>query len=248
MKIKDVKINYVQYGNESGKDIVLLHGWKQNIAMMDPVGRGLQDDFRITIFDFPGFGESEEPLFGWTINNYYEVLDEFLNNLNIKNPILIGHSFGGRIAMVYASEKPVNKLVLFSAPYRRTNKKATIKMKILKFMKKIPIINKLENYMKTKIGSRDYRNATPIMRKVLVNVVNTNLIDLLPKIKCPTLIIWGSKDDEVPLKEADYMDSIIKDSGLVVYDGCSHFAYLERLDQTISILHEFFKNDKEVNK
>jgi pimeloyl-ACP methyl ester carboxylesterase len=244
LKIKDTNINYVQYGNKTGKDIVLLHGWGQNIEMMDPIGRRLQDDFKITIVDLPGFGDSPEPPFGWTIHDYYEAVDELLTNLKIKKPIIIGHSFGGRIAIMYAASKPVTKLILLASPFRRTNKKATLNMKILKFMKKVPIINKLENYMKTKIGSRDYRNATPVMRKILVNVINENLIDYLPKIKCSTLLIWGSNDEEVPLKEADYMKTVIKDSGLVVYDGCTHFAYLERLDQTINIINSFLKDEK----
>ena len=67
MKIKGVDINYVQYGKKDGKDIVLLHGWAQNIMMMDPIGRRLEDNFKITIFDLPGFGDTPEPPDGWTI-------------------------------------------------------------------------------------------------------------------------------------------------------------------------------------
>ena len=247
MKIKNTDINYIQYGNEKGKDIVLLHGWGQNIEMMDPIGRGLQDDFMITIIDLPGFGKSPEPPFGWTIDDYYESVDKLLKKLNIKNPIIIGHSFGGRLGIIYAAKRPINKLVLLAAPFRRTNKKATIKIKLLKLLKKTPILNRYENYFKSKIGSRDYKNATPTMRKVLVNVVNTNLTDLLKEIKCSTILIWGSKDDEAPLKEAKYIESVIKDCGLIVYEGCSHFAYIERIDQTVNILKEFLKNDKGVN-
>lgn len=246
MKIKDTDINFAQYGNEKGKDIVLLHGWGQNIKMMDPIGRRLQDDFHITIVDFPGFGDSPEPPIPWTVTDYYEMVDELLSKLKIKKPIMIGHSFGGRIALIYAASKPTSKLVLLSAPFRRTNTKASIKMKLLKFMKKIPVINLLADYMKSKIGSRDYRNATPMMRKTLVNVINQNLIDYIPEVKCSTILIWGSNDTEVPVKEADYMKSVIKDCGLIVYEGCSHYAYLERLDQTISILNEFLKSEREV--
>jgi pimeloyl-ACP methyl ester carboxylesterase len=244
MNIKDTYINYIQYGNESGKDIVLLHGWMQNIEMMDPIGRRLQDDFRITILDLPGFGKSPEPPYAYTVHDYYELLDEFLKKLKIKNPVLIGHSFGGRIAMIYAASKPTTKLILFGAPFRRSNKKANLKLKLLKLMKYIPIINKLEGYVKKHIGSRDYRNATPIMRRVLVNVINVNLEEYLPKIKVPTILIWGSNDGEVPLSEAKYMESVIPDCGLIVYEGCTHYAYLERIDQTVNILNEFLKDVK----
>lgn len=244
MNVKDTYINYVQYGNDEGKDIVLLHGWGQNIEMMDPIGRRLQDDFRITIIDFPGFGKSPEPPYAFTVYDYCEALDELLNELKVKNPILIGHSFGGRIAMIYASQKPTAKLILLGAPFRRSNKKANMKLRILKTLKKVPVIKNLEGYMKKHMGSRDYRNATPVMRQVLVNVINENLSECLPKIKASTILIWGSNDAEVPLSEAQYMETIIKDCGLIVYEGCTHYAYLERLDQTVNILNEFLKDVK----
>jgi pimeloyl-ACP methyl ester carboxylesterase len=244
VNIKDIYINYVQYGDESGKNIVLLHGWGQNIEMMDPIGRRLQDDFRITIIDFPGFGKSPEPSRSLTIYEYYELLDAFLSELKIKNPILIGHSFGGRVAMIYAASKPTSKLILLASPFRRSNKKASLKLKLLRIMKKIPVIKELEEYMKQRIGSSDYRNATPTMRRILVNVINENLYDYLPKIKVPTILIWGSNDTEVPLSEAKIIESTIKDCGLIVYDGCTHYAYLERIDQTINIINEFLKDVK----
>ncbi len=244
MKIKNTYINYIQYGNEQGKDVVLLHGWGQNIEMMDPIGKGLQNDFRITIIDLPGFGKSPEPTDGWTIYDYYEVVNKLLQKLKINKPIIIGHSFGGRIAIIYASKKEVNKLVLLASPFRRTNKKATIKIKIFKILKKTPILNRYENYFKSKIGSRDYKNATPIMRKILVNVINNDLTAYLNKIKCSTLLIWGSNDNEAPVKEGQYIEKVINDCGLIVYDGCSHYAYLERIDQTINILKEFLKSER----
>ena len=138
MNIKDVNINYVQYGNSKGKDVVLLHGWGQNIEMMNPIGERLKNDYHITILDLPGFGKSSEPTYDWTVYDYYEMLKEFLKELKIKNPILIGHSFGGRISIIYASKEKVDKLVLLASPFRKSVKKDTLKIKILKFLKKVP--------------------------------------------------------------------------------------------------------------
>jgi len=243
MDVKGTYVNYVQYGNETGKDIVLLHGWGQNIEMMDPIGKSMESKFRITIIDFPGFGKSPEPPYGFSVFDYYEVLDELLENLNIKEPILIGHSFGGRIAIIYAVNKKVSKLVLMGTPFRRTNKKANYKLKILKIVRKTPIIKNFEGYLRSKIASNDYHNASPIMRRVLVNVINQELTDLIPKIKFPTILIWGSDDKEVPISEAKYIEDKVKDCGLIIYEGCSHFAYLERLNQTINILNCFLKDE-----
>ena len=74
INIKNLSINYIQYGE--GNDIVLLHGWGQNIEMMRPIGDNFQNRFRITILDFPGFGESEEPKEAWTIDDYELMLEE----------------------------------------------------------------------------------------------------------------------------------------------------------------------------
>ena len=151
-KIKDLNINYVQYGK--GKDIILLHGWGQNIKMMEPLGQNLCDNARITILDLPGFGSSEIPKFAYTINDYTEFLHEFLESLDIKKPILIGHSFGGRIAINYASMYDVDKLVLFGSPFivRETN---GLKVKVLKTLKKVKYLDKIVEVMKNYMGSED---------------------------------------------------------------------------------------------
>ena len=239
MNIKDVNINYVQYGNSKGKDVVLLHGWGQNIEMMNPIGERLKNDYHITILDLPGFGKSSEPTYDWTIYDYYEMLKEFLKELKIKNPVLIGHSFGGRISIIYASKEKVDKLVLLASPFRKSVKKDTLKIKILKFLKKVPLLKDLEDYAKTKIGSTDYRNASPVMRKILVNTVNEDLESCVRNIKVPTVLIWGDNDTAVSVEDARYMESIIPDAGLIVYEGCTHYAYLERLGDTVNILKSF---------
>lgn len=244
MNIKGMYINYVQYGKKNGKDVVLLHGWGQNISMMDPIGKGLLNDFHITIIDLPGFGESSMPPFSYTVYDYYEVLCELLDKLKIKNPILVGHSFGGRLAIIYAAKRNVEKLVLLSSPFKRSTKKNTFKVKILKFLKKVPVLNELEGFMKTKIGSTDYKNATPIMRRVLVNTVNEDLTEYLKQIKVPTLLIWGDMDTAVSIEDALYAESIMEDAALITYEGCTHYAYLERINQTINILNSFLKEGK----
>ena len=244
MNIKDVYVNFIQYGNKSGKNIVLLHGWGQNIEMMDPIGKRLQKDFYITIIDLPGFGKSSEPTYGYTVYDYFEIVDELLRKLKIKNPIMIGHSFGGRISIIYAAKKGVEKLVLLASPFKRRVKKNTFKIKLLKFLKKVPVVKELESYMKTKIGSRDYRNATPIMRLILVNTVNEDLTEYLKQIESPTLLIWGDLDTEAPLEDAKYAETIMKDAGLIIYQGATHYAYLERINEVINVLNVFLKEGK----
>jgi len=234
-KIRNIKINYKQYGK--GDEIVLLHGWGQNIEMMKPLGDSLSSHYHITIIDLPGFGLSKEPVYAYTIFDYTEVVHELLDELKIDNPIIMGHSFGGRIAIVYASKYKVNKLVLFGSPCVRHEYKS-FKQNIFKKVKKIKILAPLVNVMKKHIGSVDYRNATPIMREVLVKTVNQDLSENAKKIKCPTLLIWGENDEAVPVNEAKELDNLLVDSALIVLPG-THYCYLENLNQVVNILYNF---------
>lgn len=238
ISIKNIDINYIQYG-KGKKNIVLLHGWGQNIEMMDPIGKKLESDNTITIIDLPGHGLSQEPKEVLTIYDYAEIVKELLDSLKIKKPILIGHSFGGRIAIIYASKYETEKLILLGAPCIRKEQKMNLKVKVLKGLKKVPGLNKLEGFAKKHIGSTDYKNASETMRKILVNTVNEDLSDCAKKIKCPTLMIWGSNDTAAPLEDAQELEKIIPDAGLVVYENGTHYTYLEFLVPVCNVIKTF---------
>ncbi len=237
IKIKDIDVNYIQYGE--GKDILLLHGWGQNIEMMKMLGDPFSDRYRITILDLPGFGLSSEPKEDWDIGKYSDFLEEFVKELNIKKPIVIGHSFGGRLAIRYSSNHSVEKVVLFGAPCIRVEQKLPFYVKVLKTLKKLPFMDKFGEYMKKYIGSRDYKAASPVMRQTLVNVVNEDLSSFARQIEEPTLLIWGTNDTEAPISEARDLEKLMVDAALIELPG-THYAYIENLGRVISILDNFF--------
>ena len=236
MRIGEIDVNYIQYGE--GEDIALLHGWGQNIEMMLPLARQFPN-YRITILDLPGFGKSSEPTSVWNIFDYATFLHDFLEQVGVTSPILMGHSFGGRVAICYASRYAVSKLVLFGSPCVREDSKVSLKEKTLKTVAKMPIVGKLSNVAKTFIGSSDYRNASPRMRDILVQVVNQDLSDCAKEITCPTLLIWGSLDTAPPVEDARKLEALLKDGALFVLDVYTHYAYLEALPQVVSILGHF---------
>ena len=238
-KVNNVNINYINYGSKEGKDIVFLHGWGQNIQMMKMLADPLSKENNIVIVDLPGFGESTEPTYDWMVDDYVEAIKSLLESLKIKKPILVGHSFGGKISLLYSSKYEVEKLVVLGSPYKKEIEKLSLKTKMLKAAKKVPVLNKLEGFAKKHIGSTDYRNASEIMRKILVNTVNYDISSNHSKIKCPTLIIWGTNDEAVPIEDAYELEKIIKDAAVIEYEGCSHYAYLERLNQTVNVLRSF---------
>lgn len=240
-KIQNIEINYIEYGKKTGQAIVLLHGWGQNIQMMDPIGKSLSKENRIVIVDLPGFGESEEPSSIWSISDYADMIHQLLESLKIKNPILVGHSFGGKISLLYASKYETEKLVLLGSPFRKGFQKMPLKTKILKTIKKMPGMQGIAEKAKKYIGSTDYKNASSTMREILVQHVNLDITEEVKKIKCSAILIWGTMDTEVSLSEAYVLESYIKDAAVVEYEGCTHYAYLERLDQTVNIIKSFIK-------
>lgn len=241
---KDIKINYEFYDNDSNVNLIFLHGWGQNIQMMEPIAKPFIKKNNVLIIDLPGFGDSEEPKEVWSIYDYAEMVNDFVNELKIKNPILIGHSFGGKISLCYGTKYKTEKLVLLASPFRKKIQKESLKLKTLKALKKVPVLNKLEGTVKKYIGSTDYRNASDKMRKILVGHVNLDLTEELDKIKCPTLLIWGTEDTEASYEDALILEKKIIDCGLVTYEGCTHYAYLERVNQTINVLKSFIGDEK----
>ena len=238
-KIKDLKVHYELYGEKHKKTVVLLHGWGQNIEMMKPLGNPLSKDHQVLILDLPGHGESEEPTTVWTLYDFVEVVHQLLEELKIENPILVGHSFGGKISLLYASMYEVEKLIILAAPFKKEIQKLSLKTKCLKTLKKVPGLKKLENWAKKHMGSTDYRNASPIMRQIMVNHVNLDITDQVKKINAPTLLIWGTMDEAVPLERAYELEQLIPNAGVVEYEGCTHYAYLENLNHVASILENF---------
>lgn len=242
VEINDVKCAYTKEG--SGQDVILLHGWGQNIEMMSKISEHLKNRFCVYTIDFPGHGQSDLPSSAWGVIEYEEFLEDFVRKMEITNPILIGHSFGCRVAIRYASKNEVSKMVLTGAagikPKRTTKMKAkTAVYKTGKwFLKATGQKKKLEE-LQNNSGSSDYRNAKGIMRPTFVKVVNDDITDLLPTIQCPVLLVWGEYDQAVPLSDGKMMEKLIPNAGLAVFENDDHFAYWNESDRFNRVLDAF---------
>ena len=109
---------------------------------------------------------------------------------------------------------------------------------------KVPGLKQIGNSMKKYIGSTDYRNASEMMRNVLVKTVNTDITEDIKLIKCPTLIVWGTNDTAVNISRAYELEKLIDDSAVIKFEGASHYAYLEHLNECVKILKSFFGGNK----
>lgn len=239
MVINNVEVYYERYNQGGEKPLVFLHGWGQNTEMMLPVAKPFIENHEVILIDLPGFGKSGQLDRPYEVSDYVELLHKLLQKLDIKKPTLIGHSYGGKISLLYASKYEVEKIVLFGSPFQKEIGKESLKLKTLRTLKKIPGINKLEGFAKKHIGSTDYKNASPVMRETLVKTVNLDITEEVKKIKAPTLLIWGTADEAVSIDRAYELEKLIPDAGLVVYENATHYAYLENLGQTISVMKSF---------
>lgn len=248
--IKGVKTAYMEKG--SGHDVVLLHGWGQNKEMMGRIFDHLCDRFHVYSLDFPGFGESDNPPEAWGVPEYEEFLSEFIDVNGIVKPILIGHSFGCRVAIRYAAAHPdnVRKMCLTGAagikPKRGLDYQIRTKMyKAGKwFLKATGQTEKLEE-LQNKSGSEDYRNAKGVMRPTFVKVVNDDVTDLLPDVKCSVLLVWGDLDTAAPLWMGQMMEKMMPDAGLAIFEGDDHWAYWHQADRFNRVLDVFLKGDEQ---
>jgi pimeloyl-ACP methyl ester carboxylesterase len=251
IEIDDIEVSYDCDGK--GDTVVLMHGWGGSILSFKPVFDYLSKNFRVYSFDFPGFGKSGVMQEAWGIEDYGNFIVRFFKKMNIDKTHIIGHSFGGRIAIWVAANFPevVNKLVLVNSAGIRPKRtlKYYIKVAIAKAGKRVLLLSifggygkKVLDYLYSLIGSKDYQQQAGAMRTTLVKVVNEDLRPLLSKITAPTLVVWGEEDKDVPLSLARIMEKEIKDAGLIVFKGAGHFSYLDRFSDFCVIVSNFFMN------
>ena len=234
--------------------------------------------FKILIVDLPGFGKSDEPNKNWKLDDYVEFVDEFIKKASRKggfelvkdllkkfNPnrglapvtteakplqkfVLIGHSFGGRIAIKYAVKYPekIDKLILTGAA--GIKHKLTAKQKIFFILAKtgkkifsLPIINNLEKYARKFLykaaREKDYYKASPRMKEIMKNILDEDLTGYLNKIKNPTLLVWGREDKTTPLADGEIMNREIQNSKLVVIDDANHSLPYQKPEEFAKIIN-----------
>jgi pimeloyl-ACP methyl ester carboxylesterase len=237
--VNGIGINYEQKG--SGELVVLLHGWGSNIKLFANLIDLLSAKYTVVAMDMPGFGESEEPKTPWCVDDYVQFVIDFLKDYDAKEVTLLGHSFGGRVIIKMHSRESlpfkVKKVILVDSAGimpPKSNKKSwrTRYYKMGKAVLSTKLVQKLapdalENFRK-KMGSADYAAASPMMRQVMVKVVNEDLEPYLPNIKCPTLLVWGVNDTATPLSDGEKMEKLIPDAGLVRLENAGHYSFLEQ--------------------
>lgn len=248
VKVNNTSVYYEKSG-QGKQAVILLHGWGQSTEGMKIIVQGMDlDQFCVYNLDFPGFGRSKLPPFTWSVYDYNKMLEQFIKKLNIKKPILVGHSFGGRIATIYAAQNDnLKSMVFIDAAGVKPKKSLYVKSRVLTFKTFKWCVNtfyskRKEEYLNNlnlMFGSGDFNATSQELRQIFIKTVNEDLVYLYPKIKVPVKLIWGSEDDYTPVKDAKIMNRLIKNSSLNVYEGAGHYSYMDNYATFITDFNQF---------
>lgn len=233
-----------------GDTIILLHGWGCDRNIWGETAEMLSRSHRVVAVDFAGFGLSGEPGEVWGVEEYTRSIEALVRELGIVRPVLVGHSFGGRVSLLYASRNEVSRVVLADAAGVKPRRtlgyyRKVYTYKLMKWL--LPVLiggtkaAMLLEQRRARAASSDYNRATPMMRAILSKCVNEDLCHVMPLIKAPVLLFWGDKDTATPISDARTMQRLIPDAGLVVAEGAGHFAMLEQRELWHSALRSFLK-------
>lgn len=247
------RIVYDRYGG-GDRFLLILHGWGCDRGLFAKTAAQLAAKYTVLVPDLCGFGESEEPHRPFTVGDYAGICTKFIESLGIKSLSLLGHSYGGRIIFkLFEDGEPpfaVERICLVDAagirPRRTVKQRASLAFyKVGKRVLLLPPVRKLFPHTleawRAKRGSADYNAASEIMKKTLSLSVNEDLSHCMKNINCPTLLFWGEADDATPLSDAKKMEKSIRDAGLVVVPGGSHFSFLDAPLLFSRVLSSFFE-------
>lgn len=241
---KGLNIYYEKIGN--GNPIIFLHGWGCSLNVFKSVANYVSKKYTVYLIDLPGFGKSSIPDFVVDIKFLSELINDFIETNKLIKPIIVGHSYGGRVASEYASTYTnINKLILIdSAGIKRFSLIKWIKIKIYKCKKIYYKLTKQVmkyNELICKSGSKDYVAANPILKKMLISAVNYDQKKSFKKISYETLIIWGSNDDSTPLKDGKKINKLISNSELIIISRSGHFPFIDNYSYFIKIIGSYLE-------
>lgn len=226
------------------QDLIILHGWQSKIQRWDPLKKRLEKNFAVFCPSLPGFGDNRINR-GWNLADYSDWLKEYLKKNKIKNPIILAHSFGGRVAVKYlASGGKANQLVLIASSGLKNPQ--SLKLILFKLLAKTgkliftgPIQRPARWFLYKLAREKDYYQANVYQKETMKKILQDDILPILPKIKVPTLILWGQNDKYTPVAGACIFQKNIKNSILKIYSQAGHDLPFKQSDQVSQAVIKF---------
>lgn len=218
--------------------VLALHGWGRSGSDFELALR----DLDAIALDLPGFGASPPPAGSMSAYGYADAISPIMEEFS-EPPLVIGHSFGGRVGTVLASEYPsfVGELLLTGVPLLRLQPPGRPRMayRVLRWANRKRVISDAAmEKVRSRSGSADYRAASGVMREVLVATVNETYESILDSVRCPVTLMWGDQDTEAPLEIAQLAEKVLPDATLVVLQGIGHMVPQEAPEQLRALVEE----------
>lgn len=229
-------ISFLQKGK--GKDLVFFHGYLSSKEAFSAQIEYFSKFFRVTVFDFSGFGGSAPLKEPFSVTDYAVWTKAFLNAVGVVKPHVAAHSFGCRVAVkMAASDGETFDKILLTGPAGVILKRGfgyRMKVKTYRAVKKIA-----PNFAEKRFGSAEYKSLSPVMKASYKKIVNEDLRGDARKVENEVLIVQGRSDLTTPLEEAEAYLSCFKRGKMTVLDG-GHFAFAENPTRFDLIAEEFF--------
>lgn len=220
----------------SGPNLIFLHGWEQNKEAWGRIVDILSKDFTCWTVDLPYFGQNNIALADKTPLGYAKWLKAFLLKNRITKAYLLGHSFGGRIAIICAgNNKSIKKIVVYGTPVYRSNKGILSSVVKRLGIKNVPMIS-------DRLRSPDYKSVAGVKKEIFIKAVNFDLLPFIKRVNKKTLLIWGEKDKEAGMDVAQKLKKAIANSELYIIPNAGHFAHLEKPTLFAATVRNFLKN------
>lgn len=233
-----------------GNPVIALHGWGGSIQSFWPVAERLSvGGFQVHLLDMPGFGKSDLPPETWGVMDYMRFVTAYLDESHIERCSVLGHSFGGRIGLVLAAERPerISRMVLANSAGLRTplsvgQQTRNVLARMVRGSLDTVGLNgwreRLQDVYNRRYASADYLSAGPL-RDTFLRVIEEDLTSFAGRVQAPTILIWGDQDKDTPLWQGQRLEQLIPDAALIVFNGAGHFSYLERLNDYLRIVENF---------
>lgn len=253
------------YDRGRGPVVVLVHGMFGDFLDWEPVLEPLAASYRVIALDLPGFGSSSKPHREYSAEFFVSTLHQFFQQLDLGQFVLAGNSFGGQIAILYALQHPesVSKLVLVNSGGFRQHTSEEKTLLQSRFSEPIlaaltPQINALlfgnvftqpsdnsARYLEkqnAKLQRGDYPAYAYAISKSIALSLQSYLVDRLPELQCPTLLIWGEDDQVLPVAQAELALSRIRNGELKTIANCGHAPQLECPAEFLRVLQSFLSS------
>ena len=232
----------------AGPVMLFLHGWQDNLHTFDALASSLSSSYRIIRLDLPGFGKSEMPNGAWSVDDYVQFVADFVQKLNVRPDVLVGHSFGGRIGIKGAGTQKLHARKLILIGPAGIAKKRTFRNSILRVAAKVgrlvtnvpPFLfwrHQLRKKLYRFLGS-DYF-ASGRLKETFLKIIAEDLRESAKQVTIPTLLIWGEHDTQTPLALGKELSGLIRGSTLKVVRDAGHFVHQEQPRRVVELIRAF---------